>query len=132
MGKWKGVPPPIVPSTAVLDIRWLKLPNHDAEAEVRALPERFREKAFALLRRLSTLSKSQFRIKPTYVDHLFEAKLAASDGNLRLLFVYGKNAIIWCIGGFVKNDDSHGNRRLASYAALALAAKNYTLTNEEE
>jgi hypothetical protein len=108
------------PAQVVMDIRWLKLQKHDAEAEITALPLPHRDKALAQLRRFSTYSKTQFRIKPTYVEGLFEAKL----GELRLLFVYGKNSVTWCIGGFVKTDTAHGNRKLESYGPVAQVARN--------
>ena len=43
--------------------RFFKTESHDAEAETLALKDRPREKALALLGRLSQLSKAQFRIK---------------------------------------------------------------------
>ena len=108
------------PVQPAMVIQWLKLPGHDAEAQILALPTPQRDKALAQLWRFSNYSKTQFRIKPTYVDGVFEAKL----GDLRLLFTYGKNSVVWCIGGFVKTDTQHGNRKLGSYSTIAQAARN--------
>jgi hypothetical protein len=103
-----------------VDIQWLQIRGHDAEAEILALPPHYRGKALALLGRLATQTRAQFRIKPTYVPNVFEAKA----GDVRLLFVHGKNGVTWCIGGFVKTDTKHGNRALQSYASLAQLAAN--------
>lgn len=108
---------------APIDIRWFKTRDFDAEAEVLGLPERPRERALALFDRLSRKSKSQFRIKPTYVGNIFEAKLELPEGGLRLLFVYGKSNA-WCIGAFIKPDDKKGNRALKSYLTRSQTAEN--------
>lgn len=98
----------------LIDIRWFKHGGFDAEAEVLGMPKRPRAKALALLNRLSQRTKAQFRIQPTYVGKIFEAKLDIPEGGLRVLFVYGKSNV-WCIGAFVKPNDKEGNRELKSY-----------------
>jgi hypothetical protein len=110
-------------ASAFVNIQWFQTADHDAEAEIMALPLRPRDKALAQLARLSSLSKAQFRIKPTYVDDVFEAKLDTPEGGLRLIFTYGRNSVVWCLGGFVKRNDAQGNRLLRSYAKWAKAAK---------
>jgi hypothetical protein len=98
----------------LVDIRWFKSDPVDAEAEVMRLDRAVRNKALALLKRLSQRTRSQFRIKPTYVGKIMEAKLRLPEGGLRVLFVYGK-AHVWCIGAFVKRNEKEGNAELARY-----------------
>jgi len=73
-----------------------------------------RDKALGLLRRLSLRTRSQFRIKPTYVGKILEAKLRCPEGGLRILLVYGKSHV-WCIGAFVKPNEKEGNAELSRY-----------------
>lgn len=110
-------------ASTLVDIRWFKAGSHDSENEILSLPPKSKVRAIAVLNRLAQLSKAQFRIKPTYVPDVFEAKLVTDDGGLRLLFVYGRDRILWCIGGYVKKSNQDGNKLLKSYKAVAQLAK---------
>lgn len=106
------------------DIRWLQTDDHDAEAEVMNLPKRGRDRALKAMERFAQLSRTQFRIKPTYVGKIFEAKFDIPEGGLRVLFVHGSTRnVLWCIGAFIKPDEKKGNRQLESYRALSEIAE---------
>ena len=105
-------------------IPWLKAGGHDAEAEILALPKRPRERALAVLGRLSQLPRTQLGLKKTHIDDIWEKKHVVPEGALRILFIYGKTDL-WCIGGFVKRNDSEGNNLLKRrYVAVANIARN--------
>ena len=105
-------------------IEWLQVGGHDAEAEVKALPERPRLRALAIFERLSRHTRAQFGkcLKPTYVGNILERKNEMPEGGLRLLFVYGKSHV-WCIGAFVKNNTKDGNRKLKGYLEISKVAE---------
>jgi len=106
----------------LVHIEWLQVEGCDAKAEVMELPKRPRGRAFAMLERLSTKTRSQFRLKHTYVGNIMECKLAVPEGGLRLLFVYGKSHV-WCIGAFIKKNEKDGNRKLQSYLKRSILAE---------
>ena len=105
-----------------LEIRWLQVPGHDAQAEVMSLPKAARDRALAALRRFSLMTHAQFRIKKTYAANIFEAKFVVPQGGLRLLFVYGKT-VLWCIGAFIKRNEKDGNKALMSYVNVSKIAE---------
>jgi len=106
----------------LVHIEWLKTDEYDAEAEMMDLPDRPKGRALAALERLSTLSRAQFRLKPTYVGKILEYKNEMPEGGLRLLFVYGKSHV-WCIGAFIKQNEKDGNRKLRRYLKRSILAE---------
>jgi hypothetical protein len=105
-------------------IAWLVVDGHDAEAEVKVLPERPKLRALAILERLSKFTLIQFGkcLKPTYVGKILERKNEMPEGGLRLLFVYGRSHV-WCIGAFIKGNTKDGNRKLKSYLEISKVAE---------
>ena len=61
-------------------------------------------------------------LKKTRQEQLWEYRARVPEGGLRVLFAYGKNKL-WCLGAFVKKNDSEGNRLLKNpYEKIAIAA----------
>lgn len=105
-------------------IEWLRINEHDAQAEVHALPEHAKFRALAVLVMLSKYTLTQFQrcLKPTNVGNIFERKNEMRQGGLRILFVYGRSHV-WCIGAFIKGNTKGGNRQLKSYLEVSKVAE---------
>ena len=98
--------------------------QHSAEATIEALSPRAQAKVFALLSQLRRTQRGTLHsLKKTRQEKLWEYKARVPEGGLRVLFAYGVNGRLWCLGAFTKQNDKEGNKLLKHpYESLAIAA----------
>lgn len=106
------------------DLDFWETDQHSAQETIAALSARAQAKVFALLDEMQSAPLGSLRnLKKTKQEQLWEYKTRVPEGGLRVLFAYGKNRKLWCLGAFTKKNDKEGNKLLKHpYEKLAIAA----------
>lgn len=99
-------------------------PQHSAEKTILSLSKPAQAKVLALLSEMRSRDRIEIRnLKKTHQDQLWEYRARVPEGGLRVLFAFGLQGKVWCLGAFVKRNDKEGNKLLKHpYEKLAIAA----------
>ena len=98
--------------------------GHSALATIEKLGAKAQAKTYAVLKEMENTPRGRLHsLKKTQQEQLWEYRSRVPEGGLRVLFAYGKDGKIWCLGAFVKRNDKEGNKLLRHpYEKLAIAA----------